>query len=279
MLFLANTLSDGYYGWRRGSLTQLIFKDGTVVRLNPELNAGTAAIHFYFSKILGYEEYLHAVDPVNGYASMHAALFGDPWARAANVEPLLPPGLTQPEFILPFQLNQTWAFTSGPHGAWGNAGALAALDFAPGSAVSGCVRSDLWATAMGSGLVVRRAKGVVVLDLDGDGYEQTGWSIMYLHIATESAPLVGTYLEVGDYVGHPSCEGGNSTGTHIHIARKYNGEWIEAGGPIPWVMDGWTTKNGEASYLGFLVRGDDVIESCICGSFRTKVVRVADEDS
>jgi LysM repeat protein len=277
MIYAANTLSDGYYGWRRGSLTELIFRDGTIVRLHPELNAGTAAIHYYFSRVLSYDQYRAAVDPQNGYAALHAVMFGDPWARAASVEPLLPPNLAQPQLILPFLRNQVWAYTGGPHGAWGSAGALAAVDFAPGSAVTGCVPSDLWATAVAAGIVVRRATGVVVLDLDGDGNEQTGWNILYLHIAAEGAPLVGAYLEPGEFVGHPSCEGGTSTGTHIHIARKYNGEWIEAGGPLPFELSGWVVQQGEAPYLGFMLRGEDVIESCTCGSFKTKITRRDDD--
>jgi hypothetical protein len=49
----------------------------------------------------------------------------------------------------------------------------------------------------------------------------------------------GTLVEQGDALGHPSCEGGRSTGKHVHLARKYNGEWIAADGPIPFVLSGW----------------------------------------
>ena len=40
-------------------------------------------------------------------------------------------------------------------------------------------------------------------------------------------------VQAGDPLGHPSCEGGNVTGTHVHLARKFNGEWIGAGGRMP----------------------------------------------
>ncbi len=69
------------------------------------------------------------------------------------------------------------------------------------------------------------------MDLDGDGNEETGWVIVYLHIATEGRVPVGTWLAQGDKIGHPSCEGGKSTGSHLHIVRKYNGEWVPADGP------------------------------------------------
>jgi hypothetical protein len=40
-------------------------------------------------------------------------------------------------------------------------------------------------------------------------------------------------LAQDDRVGHPSCEGGSSSGIHIHIARKFNGEWVLADGGLP----------------------------------------------
>ncbi|HRT92694.1 MAG TPA: hypothetical protein P5516_09465, partial [Anaerolineaceae bacterium] len=51
---------------------------------------------------------------------------------------------------------------------------------------------------------------------------------------------------------HPSCEGGSATGTHVHIARKYNGEWIEADSVVPFNLEGWVAKNGTVPYQGSL---------------------------
>ena len=84
--------------------------------------------------------------------------------------------------ILPFLVDQLWSYTGGPHGAWERDGARAAVDFAPGSTESGCVDSIAWVVASAPGLVVRAGHGVVVVDLDGDGNEQTGWDILYLHV-------------------------------------------------------------------------------------------------
>jgi hypothetical protein len=64
---------------------------------------------------------------------------------------------------------------------------------------------------------------------------------------------------VNDRIGHASCEGGVSTGTHLHFTRKYNGEWVTADGPIPFIMDGWRVVAGEKAYEGKLVRGDEVV--------------------
>jgi hypothetical protein len=130
---------------------------------------------------------------------------------------------------------------------------------------------------MASGQVVRSGNGVVVLDLDGDGYEQTGWVLLYLHVSSDERIPVGSWVDAGFPLGHPSCEGGAATGTHVHVARKYNGEWMAAAGPMPFTLSGWVAQAGLAAYKGTLVRGDEVIQACTCGSFETNILRKADD--
>ena len=155
-------------------------------------------------------------------------------------------------------------------------GAMAALDFAPASNESGCTVSEQWVLASAAGLVVRSERGIVILDLDGDGYEQTGWDILYLHIATDGRVEEGEWLEEGDRIGHPSCEGGIATGTHVHIARKYNGEWILADGPLPFTLSGWTAHNGNKPYDGMLTRGGKTIVADPYGSSKSVIIREDD---
>jgi len=57
----------------------------------------------------------------------------------------------------------------------------------------------------------------------------------------------------------PSCEGGVSTGTHLHFARKYNGEWILADGPLPFNLDGWIAKESIVEYQGTLTRFTETV--------------------
>ncbi|MEZ0396108.1 MAG: peptidoglycan DD-metalloendopeptidase family protein [Anaerolineales bacterium] len=263
----------GYYGWRGGTLTELHFPDGSTLRLAPDLNAGTVALMYYFSQNYNYDEWLLMMDARVGFAALYTEMFGDPWLRAAAVEPLFPPGLTQPALSLPFEPGQIWSFSGGPHPAWNRQGALAALDFAPPSTESGCQPSDAWVLASAPGRVVRAGNGVVVLDLDGDGYEQTGWNLLYLHVATLDRVQVGTWVEADGRIGHPSCEGGMATGTHVHFARKYNGEWVLADGPLPFTLSGWVAHNGEAPYQGTLTRGDEVVIARTNGMYDTHIVR------
>lgn len=246
-------LSIGYYGWRAGTLNSLTFKDGSTVRISPGLNAGTASIQYLFSRWHNQAEWVEALYGSNNLTDLMSQMFGDLWSRASVVDPLYPADLEQPEFTLPFYPHRVWALTGGPHSAWGAGGALAALDFAPPSSVSGCVQSNEWVTAVAPGVIARSGNGVVILDMDGDGVEQTGWNVMYLHIETRDRVKAGTIVNTGDKIGHPSCEGGVSSGTHVHIVRKFNGEWILAGGPLPFALSGFLAKNGERPYEGMLV--------------------------
>lgn len=272
LMWASGTLSEGYYRWRSGDLNEITFKDGTSLRLSPFLNAGTAAIQYYFAQTHTRAEWDQAVSS-NGFAALYARMFGPIWERASAFEPSLPNGLTQPELSLPFEPGHLWALTGGPHSAWEEHGALAALDFAPGAMEQGCVKNDAWVLAPAAGKVVRTAPGVVMLDLDGDGYEQTGWVILFMHIRSDGKALTNQVLAKDDHIGHASCEGGVSTGTHTHIARKYNGEWILADGPLAFNLDGWIAHNGEAPYKGSLTRDDKTVIACTCSTFQSNIIR------
>lgn len=268
-----NQLSLGYYNWRSGLLTELYLADGQISHLPPDWNAGSAALGYLFAQLYDSQGWQEALDPASGLPALHQNMFGDAWLRAQSVEPLLPAGLTQPVFILPFLPGQVWSYTSGPHKAWETEGALAALDFAPPSTESGCAPSDAWVLAVADGLVARAEHGAVVLDLDGDGYEQTGWAVLYMHIAQRDQAASGVYLRTGELVGHPSCEGGRASGTHLHIARKYNGEWIPAAGPLPFNLDGWVAQAGYKPYEGTLTRAGQTIVANPYSSASTFIMR------
>jgi hypothetical protein len=82
-----------------------------------------------------------------------------------------------------------------------------------------------------------------------------------MHIESRDRVEAGAYVTAGDLIGHPSCEGGVSNGTHIHLARKYNGEWIAADGPLPFNLDGWISSGTGNEYDGFFTRGSEQVEA------------------
>jgi LasA protease len=255
-----NQLSIGYYGWREGRLTEIVLKDAqsasrqVTARIEPSLNAGTVALQYYFSQIDDSEEWIQTLDDDTGFITTYEDMFGSPENRT-QYEPLFSHDLVQPELQLPFMPGVIWNFTGGPHGAWEREGSWSAIDFAPSGFRGECSRSYSYVTAAAPGLVVRVGDGTVVINLDYNDNEHTGWVLLYLHIATEGRLVnVGDEVNAGDRLGNPSCEGGIATGTHVHMARKYNGEWMRADGPIPFVLSGWTAHNGSGAYKGTLTK-------------------------
>jgi len=247
----------GYYSWRNGSLTELEFMDGGTIRLSPYLNAGTVGVMYALSRYHTQEEWLEALYGEYGIPQVHEALFGDAWERAAVVEPLFPAGIRQPEMNFPFSPNEVWSHTCGPHAARianPDLPPAAALDFAPTAGGPGCNTSSQWATAAAGGLVTSSpGGGPVFIDMDMDAYNQTGWVLFYNHIGNSERVMAGTILEMDDPVGHPCCVG-HATGTHIHIARLYNGEWVLADGGIPFVFV--ITANTAGNYYTRSIRPD-----------------------
>src|SRR5579859_10128 len=264
--YVAEQLTAGYYGWRNGSLTSLQMTDSTISRPDFFQTAGTVALQYLFSQYMDPDTFNQAIGP-QGFGATYIKLFGDPFAGAAS--DVIPGNLTQPALALPFSQGQTWTLTGGPHPIWGNNTPWGALDIAP-PGVPGCTQTDKWVTAVADGVIVRSNDNTVVLDLDGDGFEGTGWVIFYFHMADRDRIVPGTVVKTGDPLGHPSCEGGQATGTHVHIGRKYNGEWIPADGIVPGVvpfdLGGWVAQKGALAYQGRLMRLGRWVEACTCST-------------
>ena len=257
----ANHINEGYYGYKRQGTLAFRFADGSRAVAAAGLNAGTVGIQNVLALTSEWEAWQRAVGR-EGFIRTYHMLFGDPYAQA--VEPLVPADLKQPELYLPWEGGHTWYFSGGPHAAWGEGSAWAALDFAPPDVRGHCAVSGERATAAASGLVLHSGDGQVLLDLDGDGYQQTGWVLFYLHVSPGEGVQPGTRLARGDPVGYPSCEGGVADSSHLHFARRYNGEWMAAGGPVPMVLSGWQAVAGPGEYEGRLVKGDQIREACEC---------------
>jgi len=252
LAWAADQLNAGFYRWRSGWIGPYVFAEGRVVPPGKGLNAATVAIQHLFSQLLLVEPWREVMEGDDVSLALEPFL-SDPFRQPGGM--LLPPDLSQPEFQLPFEKDIAWSFTGGPHSAWGNYAAWGALDFAPSNNAYGCGPSNDWVVSVSPGLILRTGNGQVLQDLDGDGDERTGWVVLYMHVVSWERVDAGEDVRAGDRIGHPSCEGGFSTGTHLHIARKYNGVWIEADGDMPFLMDGWLSEGAGLPYEGTLIKG------------------------
>jgi len=255
----ANLLNWGYYGRAEGGMTSFLVNEEVPVTFAADIGYGTSGVQYYLASRDGinYEDWLLDVGPA-GLFDTFSRLFEDPFKQ--ETPSLIPDDLTQPPFALPWSTGETWYFTGGPHGGWNTGSAWAALDFVPPNQVAGCSPSENWVIAVADGVVSRSGQGAVVLDLDQDGYSGTGWAVTYMHLADEDRAAVGSTVKTGDPLGHPGCEGGFTNGTHVHLARTYNGRWISADGALPFDLGGWISQGEGYEYNGSLVR-DGVIKT------------------
>jgi LasA protease len=249
-------LNSGFYRWKANTVTDWVLADGSVVPIDPTINAGTAGVQNFFAHLDDHATWVKDVSP-GGFRDTYVKLFGYPFDTA--IEPLVPSNLVQPLLHLPFAAGETWYFTGGPHLSWDAGSPFGALDFGPPDA-NGCNQSEAWVTAIAGGLVTRAGAGAVIQDLDGDGNEGSGWVILYYHIESRGQVQAGTNLKAGDRVGHASCEGGIYTGAHVHLARKFNGVWLPVyGAGAPFVMDGWIPAGSGEEYVGSLTRNGKTV--------------------
>lgn len=264
----AQVLNDAYYGWRAGTLRELELADGLIQRPDPYQNAATVAVQALFARLYGLNDFNMVVN-IDGFYQTYRSLWGDPFSYEVV---LIPTDLRQPEMALPFTGLSAWHYTGGPHSTWGSGLPYGGIDFAPPASSSGCgTASTSYATAVADGVIARSGEATVMLDLDGDGDEGTGWVVLYFHLDSSDLVPVGTEVKRGDPLGRPSCEGGRASGNNVHLGRRYNGEWLPANEIYPWTMSGWLVRPGAQPYEGTLVRSSEVVVACKCGNDGTRI--------
>lgn len=255
----SNQLNRGFYGWQDRGETAIRFHDGVVARGAPNLNPGTFAVQYFLAQDSNWADIETELD---AFAEAYERLFGDPEQYDAG--PVLPAGLEQPELQLPWKAGEQWYLTGGPHGGWGSGSGWAALDFvSENTPLASCIPAEDWAVAAAPGIVARNDNGELLIDLDKDGDVRTGWVLQYLHI-TDRVPQ-GRIVRAGTPVGRPACDGGTAETSHLHISRRYNGVWVAADGPVPFVLGDWRAR-GDFEYSGSMVNIKDgaVREACEC---------------
>jgi len=256
----ANHLNEGYYGKLTGRLVALRFKNGLRARVASTANPGTVAIQNILAINSTWDIWQNQIGN-DGFIATYRKLFGDPGQYA--IEPLIPPDLKQPALHLPWSDGEMWYYTGGPHSGWGDYTAWSAVDFTPRDVLGSCLASRMWAIAAAPGKVIRAEHGRVIVSLINNDFQGKGWALMYMHMATAGRVSVGAIVNVGDHIGHPSCEGGVADSAHLHFARLYNGQWMGAE-DSSMVLSGWTITALDQDYEGTMTRGTDSREACNC---------------
>ena len=68
-------LSSGYYRWRSNAVTDWVLADGSVVPIDPTINAGTAGVQNFFAQLDDYSTWLRDVSPGGFFDTYHGALW------------------------------------------------------------------------------------------------------------------------------------------------------------------------------------------------------------
>jgi LasA protease len=255
----ANRVNEGYYGYKTSGNHVVRFLDRSLALVPAGLNAGTAGIWNILALNGAWETWQAEAEE---FMAAYRRLFGDPFTYV--FEPLVPNHLEQPTLRLPWDAGTTFYFTGGPHAAYGSHSAWAAVDFAPPDIKGSCYYSRENVVAAADGRIVLGETGEMYLDLDADGNLQTGWVLLYLHVVARDDIQHGLYVLGGAPIGYASCEGGIANSSHVHLARRFNGEWMAADGPVPLVLSGWQFKEGIGQYEGTAVRDGLTKTACEC---------------
>jgi murein DD-endopeptidase MepM/ murein hydrolase activator NlpD len=261
---MANKVNEGYYGYKQtGSIAVRFYGGGRAV-VPYGMKAGTVGVQNALAVNSDWETWQTEVDPeaATGFMQTYSRLFGDP--SAFRFDPVVPIGLTQPKLQLPWEQGQTFYYTGGPHAAYGDGSGWAAIDFGPPDVLGACYYSNVPVAAAADGRLFLSEKGELYLDLDGDGNLQTGWVLLYLHTVARDELTQGQAVKAGDPLGYASCEGGVSNSSHLHFARRYNGEWMAAGGPVPMILSDWQVQSGLGQYEGGMTRSGKTKNACEC---------------
>lgn len=257
----AVTMMEGYYGQLEGRRDWVVLSNRVAARLAPNTNPGSAAVANLLAAVIEPAVTFPAFLQEETFQETHRRLFGE--IPGGQVRP---PRGEQPPFLLPWSEGEAWYFTGGPHGGYGDReSGWAALDFAP-PVKSGCSVAPFYVRAIAPGLVLGSDRGETWIDMDEDGDMRTGWVILYMHLATYGRIERGAWVQAGQVIGFPSCEGGHATGAHVHVARMYNGQWMPAHGPVPFQLGEWiASADIGLSYEGWLLNAQGrTLEACDC---------------
>jgi murein DD-endopeptidase MepM/ murein hydrolase activator NlpD len=263
LAFTANRINAGYYGYKRDGFWIFRLPDGRRAISSQGLNAGTVGVQNIMAIHSDWNTWQRELQG-DGLLATYREMFGDPFDHDTGT--VVPIDLKQPPLALPWREGVGFYLTSGPHGGYVDGSAWAAIDFGPPDVLANCYYSAEPSTAVAEGVIVYARQGEVYLDLDGDGNIQTGWILFYLHVALDAENPVkkGQQVKQGDIIGYASCEAGLSNSSHLHLARRYNGEWMAAGGPVPMNLDGWVVQPNLVPYEGTIAKEDQVREACEC---------------
>ncbi len=260
------------------SLPPLTLADGSELAVAPEVNAGTYAVLAFLARTETADSLPAALQ---AFPALWADSFpgDDPLDESNQV--YIPGSLTAQEIPppslleLPFARGQSWWF-GGVHHNLGITGSDASsIDFAnewrywmcpdPPDCMEGYAPYDL------TPYPIRAAHADWITTIPGTRYgitapcqatvysrhDRTGWATRYYHLENvQAAPYVLSPIAQNQVLGYMAdtkkealCNGGDSSGHHVHFSLMFNGAFVPIEGAA---LSGWVV-HGEYDNFGNLV--------------------------
>lgn len=226
MEWLTSKLVEHYYGHK--------YDEPTEIPTIPNLNAGSFAVHSVLALTNGED----ALDPTKlpergrRFIAIYRR-FRDPledvwWKPPQGREQASAPRVgqqdnaigilqTQPYMLLPWTDDESWHFTGGPHNYSGNCCSRpwSSLDYAP-QGPAGCDwTSYSQVKAARRGTVVESSYALVKVDHQQEVWEEP-WLTSYFHLRSRTV-TEGNNVTTNTMLGYPSCQGGATSGVHLHF--------------------------------------------------------------
>ncbi|WP_444997489.1 pre-peptidase C-terminal domain-containing protein [Aliikangiella sp. IMCC44359] len=241
---ISNRLTDAFYNGN-------VFSEATANSLSTDDNYARNAIgSVLISGENSSNSQLAADTAFNDFAKVYNRLFPQ-----NNNEPLTSaPSVTSNNFAippsnflqLPFPVGEAWS-NGGSH-TWTGSGSYpqSSLDFNDGGSW-GSNLDHLWIVASAAGrAVVHSSCNLEIVHADG-------WSTNYYHlddITVQTGDMVDMNQPLAHYANQKSqalCEGGSSSGPHVHFSLKKEGQYFHLDGVA---LSGYVVHTGNDSYDG-----------------------------
>lgn len=231
-------------------LAPVALADGTLLDIPPATNAGTYALLAGLAAVPSIDLTVALDDShPDGFRQTYARLFpaDDPLSEANHIYvpgevgyQAAPPDMLQ----LPYLRGETWTF-NGVHNWTGTTGTdMSSIDFSKGWPSWGSDTSDMYVVAAAAG-VPRRISDCYFRVTHSDG-----WETEYYHL--EQARSLSGYVNQNQVVGvvantqaEALCNGGFSTGPHVHFGLRRNGAYVPLDGEL---LSGWAVHAGRYAY-------------------------------